>query len=168
MNLFILSNHLESNVKYHVDRHVVKMPIEATQLCCTVARERCGLDIGYKSTYVNHPVTAWVGATLGNFVWTTLYAKALFAEYTYRYNRVHASQLVLELLLENMHPIEKMLPAGGMTEHYKAVSPELKELEPVLAYRAYYLKHKRRLFNWTKREVPSWIVDPQYEIRDYL
>lgn len=168
MNLFILSLDHETNARYHVDKHVVKMGLEATQLLCTVMRERCDIDHGYKSTYVNHPVTQWVGASFLNFRWTIDYATALFAEYTYRFGKVHATMDVLKGIDQRMGPINAGLPYVDMTPHHLAVSPELKHFEPVLAYRAYYLTTKKRLFKWTKREVPSWIVDPPYEIRDYL
>jgi hypothetical protein len=144
------------------------MPIEATQLLCTIARERCNIDYGYKSTYVNHPVTRWVGASFDNFIWTMDYARELFLEYTYRFGREHKSSLVLSGLLPMLDAISLMLPDVGLTPHHLAVSPELKHLEPVDAYRAYYLKHKRRLFKWTNRPVPSWIDDPPYELRPYL
>lgn len=168
MNLFILSLDHVMNAKYHVDKHVVKMPIEATQLICTAIRERCEIDYGYKSTYVNHPVTQWVGASFDNFLWTVDYATQLLREYQYRFGKVHKTSEVLSGIGEYWDQIADVLGGIGRTPHHLAVSPELKHLEPVLAYRAYYLKNKKRIFKWTKREVPSWIVDPPYEIRDYL
>ena len=168
MNLFILSTIHDLNAQYHVDKHVVKMPIEATQLLSTVAREWCDMDIGYKSTYINHPVTKWVGACQQNFLWTAQYAKALFIEYSYRWDKSHKSASVLNEIMRSQQAILDLLPDLGGTPHHLAVSPELKHLDPVLAYRAYYLKNKKRLFVWTRREVPSWVIDPQYEIREYI
>jgi hypothetical protein len=168
MNLFVLSLDHKTNARYHVDKHVIKMGLEATQLLSTIAKERCGIDVGYKSTYVNHSVTQWVGTSLDNFLWTTLYAGALFQEYTYRFERIHKSEAVLNGIGLHLEAISEILPDIGPTPHHLAVSPELKHLEPVLAYRAYYLKNKKRLFKWTKRQVPPWIVDPQYEIREYI
>ncbi len=168
MNLFILHADNKINAAHHVDKHVVKMPVEATQLLCTVMREWCDIDYGYKSTYVNHPVTRWVGACFLNFMWTIDYANKLLLEYEYRFEREHATMEVLDGIDAYWGPINTSLSDGDRTPHHLAVSPELKHLEPVLAYRAYYLKNKRRLFKWTKRSVPSWIIDPPYEIRDYL
>lgn len=168
MNLFILHTDNKVNAMHHADKHVVKMPIEATQLLCTVMREWCDIDYGYKSTYVSHPVTRWVGASFLNFAWTIDYANQLLLEYEYRFDRVHATMEVLQGVTDHWAQVSRCLPSGDKTPHHLAVSPELKHLEPVLAYRAYYLKTKTRLFKWTKREVPSWIVDPQYEIREYL
>lgn len=168
MNLFILHPDNKVNARHHVDKHVVKMPIEATQLLCTIMRERCGIDYGYKSTYVNHPVTQWVGACFLNFAWTIDYAQQLLLEYMYRFERVHKTGEVLTGVIDRWAQISRCLSDEDKTPYHLAVSPELKHLEPVLAYRAYYLKTKKRIFKWTKREVPSWIVDPPYEIRDYL
>ena len=167
MNLFILHQRYVENATYHVDRHVVKMPIEATQLLCTNLR-KVGLDYGYQATYHNHPVTQWVGASVLNFFWTMQYARALFNEYTYRYERVHKSEEVLDGIFTMWDDIRRLLPDIEMTPFHLAVSPEFKELEPVDAYRAYYLAKKRRLFKWTKREVPYWVDDPPYRLRDYL
>ena len=175
MNLFILSLDNVVNARHHVDKHVVKMPIEATQLLCTVMRERCGIDYGYRSTYVNHPVTQWVGACFLNFAWTIDYASQLLTEYTYRFDRVHKTSGVLEGVTRLWNRVSRRLDDGDKTPYHLAVSPDLKDafkqygdLEPVYAYRAYYIRNKKRIFKWTKREVPSWIVDPPYEIRDYL
>ena len=35
MNLFFLDNDLDKCAEYHVDKHIVKMPLEAAQLLCT-------------------------------------------------------------------------------------------------------------------------------------
>lgn len=168
MNLFILHPDNKVNAVHHVDKHVIKMPVEATQLLCTIMRERCGIDYGYKSTYVNHPVTQWVGTCFLNFAWTIDYATQLLLEYQYRFGRVHATWEVLTGITEQWNQVSRRLSSGDRTPHHLAVTADLKHLEPVMAYRAYYLRNKKRLFKWTKREVPSWIVDPPYEIRDYL
>ena len=35
MNLFYLDEDLDKSAQYHVDKHIVKMPLEAAQLLCT-------------------------------------------------------------------------------------------------------------------------------------
>ena len=35
MNLFYLDEDLDKCAEYHVDKHIVKMPLEAAQLLCT-------------------------------------------------------------------------------------------------------------------------------------
>ena len=36
MNIFILDEDLDKCAEYHVDKHIVKMPLEAGQMLCTV------------------------------------------------------------------------------------------------------------------------------------
>ena len=35
MNLFYLDEDLDKCAEYHVDKHIVKMPLEVAQICCT-------------------------------------------------------------------------------------------------------------------------------------
>ena len=35
MNLFYLDKNLDKCAEYHVDKHIVKMPLEVAQLLCT-------------------------------------------------------------------------------------------------------------------------------------
>ena len=35
MNLFYLDEDFDKSAQYHVDKHIVKMPLEAAQLLCT-------------------------------------------------------------------------------------------------------------------------------------
>lgn len=36
MNIFILDEHIPTNVSYYIDKWVVKMPLETAQILCTV------------------------------------------------------------------------------------------------------------------------------------
>lgn len=161
MNIFYLDDDMEKSVQYHVDRHVVKMPVEATQMMCTVARERCGVDVGYRSIYINYPCTRWVGENQETFLWTARFAMALLNEYTYRYGKHHATELVLAELAEHKDQILSNLPKGQFIEPPKVVSAEFKNLPTVEAYRQYYIHVKSRLFKWTDRPVPDWIKETQ-------
>ena len=35
MNIFILSENIDKCAEYHVDKHIVKMPLESAQMLCT-------------------------------------------------------------------------------------------------------------------------------------
>ena len=35
MNIFILDEDLDRCAEYHVDKHIIKMPLEAAQMLCT-------------------------------------------------------------------------------------------------------------------------------------
>lgn len=172
MNIFILDEDPNVCARYHVDKHVGKMGMELTQMLCTVMRERCDIDYGYKSTYINHPCTKWVGESYANFLWTRKLAYCLFKEHTYRYGSIHAAQAVLEDIFEWIPEIEDTLPKfgpfplvidgkryPGMTPFYKAVSARFKKYDPITAYRLYYYYVKRRLHEWTGRPTPPFMLD---------
>lgn len=161
MNLFYLDHDIKRCVQYHVDRHVVKMPIESAQALCTVMREDYGIDYGYKSAYVNHPIVRWVAFSLANFKYMHKLGLNLCKEYTYRYGRTHATEAVLMGIVPHMAQIIDMANPFPFTEPPKVVSAELKELSTVEAYRGYYIRVKKRLHSWKHREIPYWIQEAQ-------
>ena len=71
------------------DRHVVKMPLEAAQVLCTLTGGP------YKPTHARHPVTLWAGASRVNAAWLLAHGGTLCDEYTRRFGRVHACAAVL-------------------------------------------------------------------------
>ena len=166
MNIFYLARDPRTASYFHVDKHITKMPIEATQMLCTVARERCHMDIGYKSAFINHVCTTWVGDCWENFQWTMMYASALLEEYTHRYGGIHKTSLVLDDIYMRTNHLKQILPRKELTAPPKTVNRAYKHLEPVMAHRAQYFWVKKRLHNWTGRRIPFWIEDPPYEIRD--
>ena len=82
MNIFYLHENPIQNAKWHIDKHIVKMPIEYAQLMSTAHRildgdmywdrtannrriKRWRLndareDILYKASHINHPSAIWV------------------------------------------------------------------------------------------------------------
>ena len=95
MNIFYLHPDPFVAAKYHYNRHVVKMPLEAAQMLCTahhVLGEEYEYDtsyVPYKKAHVNHPSTIWVRSSLDNYNWTYQYMMALGDEYTNRYGKRH-------------------------------------------------------------------------------
>ncbi len=164
MNIFYLHTDRDMNAQYHVDRHVVKMPIETTQMLSTVLRERFNIVAPtdgpgrvYKSVYITHPCTRWVGETYDNFMWTWFFGVALCDEYQYRYGKVHGCRQVLSTIAD-LQPSADSWPEGReLTYRPKCVAPEYKRFDHVIAYRLQYIHKKTRLFAWTKRPVPHWI-----------
>jgi len=157
MNLFYLDHDVKRCAQAHVDRHIVKMPIESAQALCTVMRVDCGIDYGYKSAYVNHPVVRWVAKSTNNFLYLHKLGLALCDEYTYRYGRTHATEAVLLGMAPHMNRVMQMLNRIPFTEPPKTVSADLKELPTVEANRQYYIRVKSRLFAWKNRKPPVWI-----------
>ena len=111
MNIFILDEDLDRSAEYHVDKHIIKMPLEAAQMLCTnmwidkylgyvpekVSKEQLAVlrekkqneprDFPYLPTMHNHPCTIWARTSLDNHEWLHCYAVALNDEYGYRYGK---------------------------------------------------------------------------------
>lgn len=172
MNLFILDNDLDKCAEYHVDRHVVKMILEAAQLLCQahwvsqtlghVPRKLTPVELAeckraattefYGLTHYNHPCAVWTRSSSDNFEWAFCYAQALNSEYGYRYGKSHASAAVINKLPYPTLP-------SGLTPFAQAMPDQYKDNDPVKAYRAYYKAEKSHLFAWKHRPCPHWILE---------
>jgi hypothetical protein len=178
MNIFFLSYDPRVAARYHCDKHVIKMLLEATQLLWTAQHTAAasaavpipdlesapttqasnGRQHGYRPTHRNHPCAAWVRASITNYRWLVLLAEALAAEYHYRWparTTPHACEAHVAWLRAHEPP----LPRLPLTEPAQAMPPEFKEVYPIYAYRAYYLAAKRNLLRYTRRDPPHWITD---------
>ena len=154
MNIFVLDNHPKRAAKFHVDKHVVKMPLETAQMLCS-AHHMSGTNslIPYKLAYRNHPCTKWVRESYKNYLWLCYLGIEICYEYTYRYNKIHKSQIVIEWCINNTPNI----PKKNITKFAQAMPNKYKCEDPVKAYRSYYIGEKSHLFSWKHRGVPLWI-----------
>ena len=178
MNIFYLDENPEIAATYHADKHVVKMILETAQLLSTAHRVLDGQmvierdaanrrikrwkfsdereEILYKSTHVNHPSAIWVRASREHYEWTYRLFKALLAEYTYRYGKVHAStKLLQELAIYPQNALNKgfVPPPAAMDDEF------IRSTNRVENYRTYYIEGKSDLLQYTKREKPPWLGD---------
>ena len=158
MNIFYLDKSAVISAQYMCDKHVVKMILESAQLLCT-AHHLCPTDAVrpekfYKKTHYNHPSAVWARASADNYLWLTAHAKALLSEYTYRYDKQHASTSVIMWCSANIPDI----PNGKLTEMPQCMPDEYKSKDSVVAYRRYYNGAKSHLHDWKRRQVPDWIT----------
>lgn len=151
MNIFALSNDAVEAAKFHNNSHVSKMCLETAQLLCTNL-SKLGIETPYLPCHQKHPCTLWAGETRSNFIWLCSLGINLCMEYTYRYEKVHASQKVIMFALHNSIHI----PDGDLTPFAQAMPDEYKDADPIKAYRNYYIHGKSHLAKWTKREIPYW------------
>ena len=152
MNIFALSTRAAECARWHCDRHVVKMPLEASQILCTVVRGLGG-EARYKPTHRNHPCTLWAGECSGNYEWLVELGLALCNEYTYRYGKRHACEEVIrELALPppGLRIADRSAFALAMPDRYKQDSA-------VESYRSYYRGEKQHLHSWKNRQPPEWL-----------
>lgn len=163
MNIFVLDADPALAAKYHIDKHVIKMILESAQLLCT-AHHVCGTTslIPYKKTHHNHPSALWCRASKQNYLWLVSLGMELCKEYTHRYGKIHKTQAVIQWASEHIPD----LPDVGLTDFAQAMPDDCKNKDPVLAYRAYYIKHKSEFLvrgkmqpaQWTNRDLPSWFI----------
>ena len=151
MNIFYLSEDITKCAEYHVDKHVVKMPLETAQLLCTV-HWICGGEAPYRKTHINHPSSRWVRHSIENYRWLCKLGKALCREYTHRYGKIHKCEQIIDWCTIN----EPVLPKLGFTTPTPAMADEFKLNNSLLSYRNYYINGKSHLASWKNRCKPKW------------
>ena len=183
MNIFYLHNDPETCAQMHNDKHVVKMILEYAQLLSTAHRVIDGVEEQalsksgrkqkvwrlsddrdvhiYKASHINHPSAKWVRHNISNYSWLFEMWVELLREYTYRYDKVHSSERLVEYLVN----IPKNIPtSNGWTAPWRAMPDEFKVDRSVPdytieSYRAYYLGAKVKMSRWTNRPMPQWFAD---------
>ena len=155
MNIFVLDKDITRAAQAHVDKHIVKMPLETAQMLCT-ARHELGDnpdDIPYRKTHTNHPCSVWARQSLANYTWLCDMGMELCKEYTHRYDKTHKCEAVIQDCITNTPEFDRT----DLTEHAQAMDDEYKLDNPVFSYRNYYNKAKSHLHSWKNRPVPVWI-----------
>ena len=161
MNIFFLSLDPDEAARFHCDKHVVKMILESAQLLYT-AHWVYGSPLpegAYRKTHPNHPLSRWIRESLANYAWLCRLGLALCSEYTYRYGKVHKTQHHLTWLYA--HSPERLVDVGWTLPRL-AMPEEFHDLDPVVAYRAYYSGAKARLLSYTKRLPPNFLREAVY------
>ena len=175
MNIFYLHENPIQNAKWHIDKHIVKMPIEYAQLMSTAHRildgdmywdktangrriKRWRLhdereDILYKASHINHPSAIWVRESIENYFQMYKLYMAVLAEFTNRYGKVHGSSKPSIALIRPPSNI----PMVKGTQLPQCM-PEICKVKnnPILAYRNYYIVEKNSFASWKNREIPEW------------
>lgn len=164
MNIFFLHLNQRKCAKWHVDKHVVKMILESTQLLCSAhhifPNKNNLYTPPYKLTHKNHPCSKWVRESLSNYKWLVKLAKELCFEYTYRYGKIHKCEAYIFELENNFPDIKDIgltTPAQAMNEEYKSSDNNIENI--IEAYKNYYYFEKYDLHSWKKRNVPEFIKE---------
>lgn len=180
MNLFYLDDDLDLCAEYHIDKHVGKMELEATQLLSTalwvdkyigftprkltpeewqVIKDAKSAEppiderkfTRYLPCHHNHPSAVWVRSSLEHYYWTVNYVNALESESTYRGRKPHASCVECNRL-----PEPGRLQNKGFVRPAEAMPSELQSGNTVEDYRLFYMLDKASFAKWTAREKPPW------------
>jgi hypothetical protein len=154
MNIFVLDINTKKCAEYHNDKHLVKMILETAQLLCGVHHvTESKYEIPYKLSHKNHPSAIWARECMENYIWLCDLGLELCREYTYRYEKRHKSQDVIEWCLTHK---PKLKYKGDTTPFALAMPDECKVGDAVDSYREYYRTEKRKIAVWKNRETPEW------------
>jgi hypothetical protein len=177
MNIFVLDLDPKKCAEYHCNKHLVKMCTEHNQILGSIAytargvkkkaeitpdfilkhfksfpRKKDGEPHPYGIGYKNHPCTQWAAASVENYEWLCDLNLEMCKEYTRRYGKIHAGQMITEWYAHN----RPKLFNRGMTPFAQAMPDDCKDPDVVKAYRNYYIKHKARFAKWPQDRVPHW------------
>lgn len=180
MNVFVLDLDPVIAAQYHLDKHVVKMILETAQLLSTAHRVLDGTIVNcikytsankiksvkryilddiklnavlYNVTHVNHPCAVWCRHNINNYMWLYKLFVSLCNEYTFRYGKMHKTDVLLRDILK-IPP--KNISHSCFTPPTLAMPEKYKNSNIVLAYRRYYIAEKYKFAKWTKRNRPNW------------
>lgn len=166
MNIFATSYDPIQSARDLPDKLIVKMPIETAQMLSTASsRIIVGLDQEkiYKPSHRNHPCTLWAGACIENYLWLTEHGLEISKEYTRRYNKTHASSLVIQYIkdsiLGNLGEDGYALRASRSVTPFALAMPEQYQnpIDPCGSYREYMIKEKTYYAKWTSPGTkPTW------------
>jgi len=140
MNIFHLDNCPQKAAEFNINKHVVKIPLEISQMLSTCFHLQSDLQPKYKPTHINHPMNVWVRETKENFIWVSEHGIALCHEYTKRYNKTHSCQTVIEWCLSNIHNV--LFTLINFTNPPLCMPDDVKCNDYVESYRNYYRKYK--------------------------
>lgn len=163
MNIFILSNNPVRAAQYQCDKHVPKMCVESAQMMASALRANGAADMHmpltqagrpYRGGYHHHPCTVWSGQTYDNFNWLAMHGEALCQEYFERFGKQHACDIPIREMADRAD----MVKGFGLTPFAQAMPDEYRDIDPVRAYRRYYLADKSRFASWARcrHGAPDW------------
>lgn len=157
MNIFALDLDPEQAAQWHVDRHVIKMPLEYAQLLSTAHVLLDGVQRGYKPTHNNHPSAQWARSSRSGYLWLFELFRYTSFEYRHRYGRNHKSWDELSDTLNT--PPDAIIERGWFPPFMAMPAEYLVIGKCVNSYRDYYNRGKRDLHAWSLRDRPYWITD---------
>tara|TARA_B100000902_G_scaffold84280_1_gene88790 strand:+ start:93 stop:608 length:516 start_codon:yes stop_codon:yes gene_type:complete len=164
MNIFVTDPSPILSAQCLPDKHIVKMPLETSQMLSIVCSDKWGWGFGElhkkdgstyntdKGAFRNHPCTVWVNESIINTWWLVAHGIALCSEYTHRYGKVHSCEKTI-LEAASLLPVCKPTTPKSFT---RAMPDEFKKDNNIDTFTAYkkYLNSK------------SWIKDNYLRVPD--
>jgi hypothetical protein len=163
LNIFVLDENPKKSAKYHCDKHVNKMLLEATQILNTALyKSDLGTLAFYEKCFENHPCCEWAAESRWNFMYLLQHTHALGEEYISRFSKdeKHLSHRKLTRAFDGMtkEMIRREMPSEPFSEPPLAMPDEYKSEDTVKSYREYYREEKvpQDWCEWSN-EKPDWI-----------
>jgi len=159
MNIFHLHKDPKICASYHCDKHVVKMILETGQMLSTAYQRHCGIDEQlYKPAYPKHPMTIWVGDSLGNYMWSMDLLGHLLNQYRLRYhNRIHKTGRILNNLICLNKNIKNKFDVKNFTQPPLCMPADCKRDCYIFSYRKYYKEYKAHFAKYTSVDTPDFM-----------
>jgi hypothetical protein len=168
MNIFFLHLNVHICAKYYLDKHVIKIILEITQMLYTAHWEANCSDLQwvdghnqalgrapYRKTHFNHPTSKWVRQCEANYKYACSLALALCHEYTTRYRKIHKCQARIQWLVLHSprlfcsDPIQAYIATNnippGCTPIPLAMPEQFHSNNVLRSYRHYYLEAKTHI-----------------------
>ena len=157
MNIFYLDRDPQIAAQMMCDKHVVKMILESAQMLSTAHRVLDGDEYAdesglYKMAHKNHPSSIWVRASEDNYDWLWRHMCYLMKEYTYRYDKHHATERLIDPLCDPPENISR----DEFTDPPQCMPAYCKGDDTVQSYQTYYIVEKSDFATWKRRAVPEW------------
>ena len=157
MNIFYLDRDPKAAAEMHCDKHVLKMILESAQMLSSAHRffdgdgyaDKVGL---YKMSHKNHPSTIWVRSSDEHYKWLYNLMLSQMEEYTYRYDKHHAT----ERLIEPLRPLPFFIKRNGFVDPPMCMPDYCKSDDTVSSYQNYYIVEKSDFATWKRRAQPEW------------
>jgi|TARA_B110000211_G_scaffold127922_1_gene146937 hypothetical protein len=157
MNIFYLDRDPKIAAQMHCDKHCIKMILESAQMLSTAHRVIDGDDYAnerglYKMAHKNHPSTIWVRSSDEHYNWMYSLMLSQMEEYTYRYDKHHAT----ERLIEPLRLLPTSIENNGFVDPPMCMPEYCKKDDVVSSYQNYYIEEKSDFATWKRRAMPEW------------
>jgi len=180
MNIFVLDENLEKCVEYYCNRHM-KIIVEIGQLLCQTRRELGEKShISYQKINQGKAIISWLKKNPQHYYWTVLLCEHLCREYTFRYNKIHATSRVIKECKESFFagnipyffPVSNDIPVYNTLDCPALAMPDEFKFknDAVKSYRHYYALNKFFTidFRYKRRQQPEWISEIQNENKEIV
>lgn len=170
MNIFAVDNSPFAAAIALPDKHIVKMPLECSQMLAVCFGHTHGMGIGHlrkidgthyaDTAFHHHPCTQWALSSFANMAWLIVHAQSLLFEYVHRYGKIHGCGIAIS---DAAHLFTQTGFGLGCYEHHtvfaRAMPDEFKYDDTIGSIEAYRRYMRTKTWAAWKRDPsrkPTW------------